>query len=199
MTCQRGDVFLPSPMTSLRFPRLSARWRAPPAERGEPPAEQRPPHCSIETLACQTELGPAQPSVRVDVKNKLQVRIPEAGPTHRLLRLDRERLSHCPPKETVMADEMTKITSGTLIAAEKVEGTDVYNLQGEKLGTVDDIMIDKVSGKAIYALMSFGGFLGIGQKYHPLPWSTLKDDGSKGGYIVTLDTRMLEKAPPYHM
>ena len=63
-----------------------------------------------------------------------------------------------------MAD-ITKITSGTLIAAEKVEGTDVYNLQGEKLGTVDDIMIDKVSGKAIYALMSFGGFLGIGETW----------------------------------
>jgi sporulation protein YlmC with PRC-barrel domain len=83
-----------------------------------------------------------------------------------------------------MADEMTKITSGSLIAAEKVEGTNVYNLDGEKLGTVDDIMIDKVSGKAIYALMSFGGFLGIGEKYHPLPWSTLKYDESKGGYLV---------------
>jgi sporulation protein YlmC with PRC-barrel domain len=97
-----------------------------------------------------------------------------------------------------MAD-VTKITSGTLIAAEKVEGTDVYNLQGEKLGTVDDIMIDKVSGKAIYALMSFGGFLGIGEKYHPLPWSTLKYDERKGGYIVNLDKRMLENAPTYDM
>jgi hypothetical protein len=98
-----------------------------------------------------------------------------------------------------MAEEMTKITSGTLIAAEKVEGTDVYNLQGEKLGTVDDIMIDKVSGKAIYAVMSFGGFLGIGQKYHPLPWSTLRYDENKGGYVVNLDKRMLENAPTYDM
>jgi len=89
-------------------------------------------------------------------------------------------------QESVMADEMAKITSGSLIAAEKVEGTSVYNLQGEKLGTVDDIMIDKVSGKAIYALMSFGGFLGMGEKYHPLPWSTLKYDERKGGYIVNL-------------
>jgi sporulation protein YlmC with PRC-barrel domain len=96
-----------------------------------------------------------------------------------------------------MADEMTKITSGSLIAAEKVEGTNVYNLDGEKLGTVDDIMIDKVSGKAIYALMSFGGFLGIGEKYHPLPWSTLKYDESKGGYLVNLNKKMLEGAPTY--
>ena len=87
-------------------------------------------------------------------------------------------------------------TARNLIAAEKVEGTDVYNLQGEKLGTVDDIMIDKVSGKAIYAIMSFGGFLGIGEKYHPLPWSTLKYDESKGGYVVGLD-RICSKAPTH--
>ena len=55
--------------------------------------------------------------------------------------------------------EATSITSGTLIAADKVKGTSVYNQQGDKLGDVDDIMIDKVSGRAIYAVMSFGGFL----------------------------------------
>lgn len=98
-----------------------------------------------------------------------------------------------------MAGEMTKITSGTLIAADQVEGTEVYNLQGEKLGTVDDIMIDKVAGKAIYAIMSFGGFLGMGEKYHPLPWSTLKYDESKGGYVVDLDKKMLKDAPSYGM
>jgi len=93
-----------------------------------------------------------------------------------------------------MADA-TKITSGTLIAAEKVEGTNVYNLQGEKLGTVDDIMIDKVSGRAIYAVMSFGGFLGMGEKQHPLPWSSLKYDERQGGYVINLDKKMLEQAP----
>jgi sporulation protein YlmC with PRC-barrel domain len=115
--------------------------------------------------------------------------------------LGREQLaapSH-PPTEARMASEETKITSGSLIAAEKVEGTDVYNMQGEKLGTVDDIMLDKVSGKAIYAIMSFGGFLGIGEKYHPLPWSTLNYDESKGGYVVNLDKKMLEGAPTYDM
>jgi len=50
-----------------------------------------------------------------------------------------------------------------------VKGTNVYNPAGDKLGGVDDIMIDKVSGRAIYAVMSFGGFLGMGEKYHPLP------------------------------
>jgi sporulation protein YlmC with PRC-barrel domain len=93
-----------------------------------------------------------------------------------------------------MAD-VTKITTGSLIAAEKVNGTDVYNMNGEKLGTVDDIMIDKISGKAIYAVMSFGGFLGIGEKQHPLPWSSLTYDEAKEGYVVNLDKQKLENAP----
>ena len=89
--------------------------------------------------------------------------------------------------------ETTSITSGTLIAANKVKGTNVYNPAGEKLGSVDDIMIDKVSGRAIYAVMSFGGFLGMGEMYHPLPWTTLKYDAQKGGYVVNLDKRQLER------
>ena len=93
--------------------------------------------------------------------------------------------------------EATSITSGTLIAAEKVKGTNVYNLAGEKLGSVEDIMIDKVSGRAIYAVMSFGGFLGMGEKHHPLPWATLKYDTQKGGYVVNLDKKQLEGAPSY--
>jgi PRC-barrel domain len=93
--------------------------------------------------------------------------------------------------------EATSITSGTLIAAEKVKGTNVYNLAGEKLGSVEDIMIDKVSGRAIYAVMSFGGFLGMGEKHHPLPWATLKYDAKQGGYVVNLDKKQLEGAPNY--
>ena len=93
--------------------------------------------------------------------------------------------------------ETASITSGTLIAAEKVNGTNVYNPAGDKLGSVDDIMIDKVSGRAIYAVMSFGGFLGMGEKFHPLPWATLKYDAQKGGYVVNLDKKVLEDAPYY--
>ena len=95
-----------------------------------------------------------------------------------------------------MADA-TSITSSTLIAAEKVTGTNVYNPNGDKLGNVEDIMIDKVSGKAIYAVMSFGGFLGIGDKHHPLPWASLKYDTSMEGYVVNLDKTTLEGAPSY--
>lgn len=91
--------------------------------------------------------------------------------------------------------EAVQLSSGTLIPAEKVTDTAVYNHAGEKLGHVDDIMIDKISGRAIYAVMSFGGFLGMGEKQHPLPWSTLRYDTEKGGYVVNLDKKYLEEAP----
>ena len=93
--------------------------------------------------------------------------------------------------------EVTSITSCSLIASGKVKGTSVYDLAGEKLGTIDDIMIDKINGRALYAVMTFGGFLGLGEKFHPLPWAALNYDEDKGGYVVNLDKRQLENAPSY--
>jgi hypothetical protein len=93
--------------------------------------------------------------------------------------------------------EKAHSTSGNIIAADKVEGTDVYNASGEKLGTVDHIMIDKVGGRVCYAIMSFGGFLGLGESYHPLPWQTLKYDTSQSGFVVAMDKKKLEAAPYY--
>ena len=58
-----------------------------------------------------------------------------------------------------------------LIAGARVAGTDVYNTAGEHLGSIYDVMLDKATGKVAYAIMSFGGFLGLGEKYHPIPWS----------------------------
>lgn len=91
----------------------------------------------------------------------------------------------------------TSDTSGRLIAASKVTGTPVYNTAGERLGKIEDIMLEKVSGKAQYAVLSFGGFLGIGERYYPIPWEVLKYDPAAGGYVVNLDKRVLENAPSY--
>jgi hypothetical protein len=87
--------------------------------------------------------------------------------------------------------------STSLIAASKVKGTSVYNPAGESLGSIEDIMVNKRSGHVAYAIMSFGGFLGIGNDYHPLPWSVLNYDTAKGGYVVSLNRSQLEKAPAY--
>ncbi len=88
-------------------------------------------------------------------------------------------------------------TTGTLIAASKVNGAAVYDGAGGRLGSVHDVMIEKVSGRAQYAILSFGGFLGIGDKYHPLPWNQLTYDTEKGGFTVNLDRERLEGAPAY--
>jgi len=88
-------------------------------------------------------------------------------------------------------------TSGSLIAASKVNGTAVYNQGGEKLGSVYDVMLGKQSGKAEYAIMSFGGFLGIGDRYSPLPWHALSYDTGLGGFVVNLDRSQLEGGPSY--
>src|SRR2546423_1570558 len=84
-----------------------------------------------------------------------------------------------------------------LISSQKVEGTAVYNHEGENLGTVDHLMIDKFSGQVAYAVMSFGGFLGIGSSYHPLPWNALNYDVNLGGYRVDVNRARLEAAPRY--
>jgi PRC-barrel domain len=84
-----------------------------------------------------------------------------------------------------------------LIASNKVEGTAVYNRQGDRLGSIYNFMVDKRSGQAEYAVMSFGGFLGIGDDYYPLPWKSLTYDSSLGGYVVDLDKDRLRGAPSY--
>lgn len=91
----------------------------------------------------------------------------------------------------------TSTTMGDVISSDKVEGTNVYNLAGDKLGSVDDLMINKRSGQVLYAVLEFGGFLGMGTDRYPLPWNMLKYDTTKDGYVVPLDKAKLEKAPRY--
>lgn len=88
-------------------------------------------------------------------------------------------------------------TDGSLISSERVTGTNVYNQEGNKLGTIDSVMIDKHSGHVQFAVMSFGGFLGIGEKFHQLPWDGLTYDEEQQGYVVNLSREALEGAPSY--
>ncbi len=91
----------------------------------------------------------------------------------------------------------TQSTTHDVISSDNVEGTTVYNNQGEKLGSIDDLMIDKRTGQVRYAVMEFGGFLGIGTDRYPIPWSMLKYDVAQDGYVVPLDKDRLDKAPHY--
>jgi hypothetical protein len=97
-----------------------------------------------------------------------------------------------------MTQERPSETAGhPLILSSRVVGTPVYDSAGTRLGHVDDLSIEKVSGRAIYAIMSFGGFLGIGEKFHPVPWSLLDYDVERGGFVVPLDQSVLKDAPNY--
>ena len=91
----------------------------------------------------------------------------------------------------------TGAVDGALISADKVVGIAVYDAAGERLGTVDSIMVDKRSGQVEYAVMSFGGFLGIGERFHPLPWDALSYDETKGGFNVQHSADSLRAAPNY--
>ncbi len=95
-------------------------------------------------------------------------------------------------QETPARDE-----THNLIASDRVEGTAVYNTKGEKLGRIENFMVGKLNGRVEYAVMSFGGLLGIGEDFYPLPWSALDYDTGKGGYVVDLDKDKLKSAPSY--
>ncbi|TDP62493.1 PRC-barrel domain-containing protein [Roseateles toxinivorans] len=89
------------------------------------------------------------------------------------------------------------MSSNPVISSDKVEGTSVYNANGDKLGSIDDLMIDKRTGLVRYAALEFGGFLGMGTDRYPIPWSMLKYDTTLDGYVVPLGADQLEKAPRY--
>jgi sporulation protein YlmC with PRC-barrel domain len=85
------------------------------------------------------------------------------------------------------------------ILASKVKGTPVYNASGDKIGHVEDVVLDKLSNNIMFAVLGFGGLLGVGEKYHPIPWSVLDFDQNKGGYVVRMDKDELEKSPAYDL
>jgi len=85
------------------------------------------------------------------------------------------------------------------ILASKVRGTPVFNAAGDKIGHVEDVVLDKESDHIMFAALGFGGVLGVGQKYYPVPWSVLDYNCDKGGYVVPLSEDALENAPAYDL
>jgi sporulation protein YlmC with PRC-barrel domain len=91
---------------------------------------------------------------------------------------------------------MTTATGHTsAIRAKKVIGTTVKDTSGQKIGQVEDVVLDKLSNNVMFAVVGFGGFLGIGEKYHPVPWPSLDYDDSEGAYIVNFTRDQLKAAP----
>ena len=84
-----------------------------------------------------------------------------------------------------------------LIASDKVEGTKVYSIKGEKLGEIDHKMIGKLSGRVEYVVMTSGGLLGMGEKRYPLPWDVLDYHTDRGGYVLNITEEQLKKGPSF--
>ena len=99
------------------------------------------------------------------------------------------------PEETLEAPERAIDYAHELISSRRVEGTAVYNREGEKLGTIHSVMIGKRDGRIAYAVLSRGGILGIGSHVHPIPWDVLTYDVDQDGYVVDMSKERLEKAP----
>jgi PRC-barrel domain len=93
--------------------------------------------------------------------------------------------------------ELERRETPMLIGSDKVEGTAVYRPDGDRAGQIERVMIDKLSGKVAYAVMSFGGFLGVGEDYYPLPWSLLTYNPALGGYEVNIGEEQLKGAPKF--
>ena len=92
-------------------------------------------------------------------------------------------------------DTLKKDETVSLIASDKVRGTKIYNRRHEHVGEVEDIMIDKLSGVIAYAVVGFGGFLGLGETRRAVPWSVLHYDTTDDGYVADVDDAVLKNAP----
>jgi hypothetical protein len=97
----------------------------------------------------------------------------------------------------VLNSDLEQRETPMLIGSDKVEGTPVYRPNGDRVGQIERVMIDKISGKVAYAVMSFGGFMGIGEDHYPLPWQLLTYNPELGGYQVNIREEQLKGAPKF--
>ena len=84
-----------------------------------------------------------------------------------------------------------------VISSDRVKGATVFGAEGRQIGTIDHLVIEKVSGKIVYAVMSFGGLLGLGQDSYPIPWAALTYDTTVGGYVTSITEEQLRAAPAH--
>ena len=96
-----------------------------------------------------------------------------------------------------MSDTIAQHQPSRLVSSDRVDGTTVYDLAGDKLGTIRNFMVEKHSGIARYAILDFGGFFGSPNDRYPIPWDMLDYNTEKDGYVVSLDKSQLNDAPRY--
>lgn len=90
---------------------------------------------------------------------------------------------------------MDNANHANLVSSSDVNGTEVYSREGSNIGSIDHLMIDKQSGKVAYAVMGFGGFLGLGEEHYPVPWGKLNYDTNKQGFVTDITEQEVLGAP----
>ncbi len=94
-----------------------------------------------------------------------------------------------------MESKSTETRDSAPISSTEVNGSSVFGTDGNKIGEIDHLMIDRTSGKITFAVMHFGGFLGLGEEAHPIPWDKLSYDKSLDGYRTDISEEQLKSAP----
>ena len=143
--------------------------------------------------------------VLINQSDKSRTRVIDAGKDWAVgeVRNSLRKGDSSPREATMQTEVMTRKQDATtrkahnLVASDRVEGTTVRRSNGEKIGTIQRLMIDKLSGRVAYAILSFGGILGMGQKHIPVPWTRMQYDTGLEAYAIDLTDGELAKAPSY--
>lgn len=102
-----------------------------------------------------------------------------------------------PQTRPMTADDLPSHADHGLVTSSRVINAPVFDKTGERIGHIADLSIDKKSGRVLYAMVAFGGFLGVGEQLHPTPWSILDYNTVWDGYVTPLDKAALKAAPHY--
>lgn len=84
-----------------------------------------------------------------------------------------------------------------IISSDKIIGVEVRNLQDKNLGKIEALMLDKTNGKVAYVVLSFGGFLGMGDKLFALPWSLFAYNKERDCFQIPVDEEKLKMSPGF--
>jgi hypothetical protein len=123
------------------------------------------------------------------------IAVPNCG-SHETIPVTLRSPSQVPEEDQKMA-RATAHPNHQLISSDDVQGTEVYGAGNKNVGEIDHLIIDKMTGRVAYAVMSFGGFLGLGHSHYPIPWSALSYDKSLGGFRTNITEQQLKDAPKF--
>ena len=148
------------------------------------------------------------PALHAFTNDRSAAKLPEAdGPWTLVRQVEGDAIWHYPTSRAAVSAGVAEngfflweaasapASAKPVIESDRVEGTAVYDRSSKRIGTVERVMIDKISGRVAYAVMSFGGFFGLGADEYAVPWSMLDYDPGLGGYRIQITAEQLRSAP----